>query len=401
MNFKSVRSPLLIVTILLIGGGSWFAWQRLSAPSPEARYRQQEVKTGDLTQNVSANGSLSPVTLVNVGTQVSGTVRKLHVDFNDVVKAGQILAELDDSILKAAAAQSEASIASANATLDLARANEARIRSLFAQEYVSRQELDQSVQAMRAAEAALRLARAQNDRDRANLGYSVIRSPVSGVVVDRQIDVGQTVAASFQTPVLFKIAQDLKEMQIYTTFAEADIGSIRVGQPVRFTVDAFPNRSFKGAVKQLRLNPTTTQNVVTYNVVVEVENPEQILLPGMTAYVSIAVANRKDALLVPNAALRFRPPAEKKAAAGQEGEAGPGPGSKPGGSGKRRDAASGTVHILENGVLKPVQIGIGITDNRFTEVSSGDLKAGDRVVTGEALPPPDTSGGSSFRLRMF
>jgi len=398
MNFKSVRSPLLIVTILLIGGGSWFAWQRLSAPSPEARYRQQEVKTGDLTQNVSANGSLSPVTLVNVGTQVSGTVRKLHVDFNDVVKAGQILAELDDSILKAAAAQSEASIASANATLDLARANEARIRSLFAQEYVSRQELDQSVQAMRAAEAALRLARAQNDRDRANLGYSVIRSPVSGVVVDRQIDVGQTVAASFQTPVLFKIAQDLKEMQIYTTFAEADIGSIRVGQPVRFTVDAFPNRSFKGAVKQLRLNPTTTQNVVTYNVVVEVENPEQILLPGMTAYVSIAVAERKEALTVPNAALRFRP--NETADGGQTGN-GAAARSGEGEKRKRREAGSGTLHVLADGRLKALSVQLGITDNRVTEIVGGELKAGDRVVVGENLAGAAPGNASSFRLRMF
>ena len=199
-----MKRPLALTLLLLAAGVlAFFLWRQSQTLSPEQRYKLQEAVVADLTQNVSANGTLSPVTLVNVGTQVSGTVKKLHVDFNDIVKAGQVLAELDDSLLVAAAGQSEANIASAIASLDLARANEERNKSLFAQEYVSRQEFDQAVQARRAAEAALRLARAQNDRDRANLGYSVIRSPVSGVVVDRQIDLGQTVAASFQTPVLF------------------------------------------------------------------------------------------------------------------------------------------------------------------------------------------------------
>lgn len=392
------RPFILVLVTLLVGASIFFIWRQSNALSPEQRYKLQEAVVADLVQTVSANGTLSPVTLVNVGTQVSGTVKKLHVDFNDVVKAGQILVELDDSILVAAAGQSEANIASATASLDLARANEARIQSLFAQEYVSRQELDQSVQARRSAEAALRLARAQNDRDRANLSYSVIRSPVSGVVIDRQIDVGQTVAASFQTPVLFKIAQDLAQMQIYTTFAEADIGTIRVGQPVRFTVDAFPNRSFRGAVKQLRLNPTTTQNVVTYNVVVAVENPDHVLLPGMTAYVSIVVSEKKDALTVANAALRYRPagePAKAEASSSKD--------SKENGErrSKRRESGSGTVHVLVDGRLKPVAVNIGITDNRNTEIIGGDLKAGDRVVVGENLPSPPGGSASGVRLRMF
>lgn len=411
---KRILARPLILALLLVAAGAvaFFIWRQNAALAPEVRYKLQEAVVAEITQSVSANGTLSPVTLVNVGTQVSGTVKKLHVDFNDLVKAGQVLAELDDSLLVAAAGQSEANIASAIASLDLARANEERNKSLFAQEYISRQELDQAVQARRAAEASLRLARAQNDRDRANLGYSVIRSPVSGVVVDRQIDLGQTVAASFQTPVLFKIAQDLAQMQIYTSFAEADIGNIRVDQPVRFTVDAFPNRSFKGKVKQLRLNPTTTQNVVTYNVVVEVENPDQILLPGMTAYVSIVVAQKKEVLTVPNAALRFRPSAEAGKAGGKtgaEGATGPAAGAgssngAPAGGerrGKKRDAGTGTVHVLVNGELKPVTVNIGITDNRNTEVSGGDLKAGDRVVLGENLPAADPSSGSGVRLRMF
>jgi HlyD family secretion protein len=334
------------------------------------------------------------------------------VDFNDLVAKGQILAELDDAIYSAQVRQSDASMASARAALQLAHANETRMQELFRQEYVSRQELDQAVQAREAAAAQLRLVSAQNDRDRANLGYSVIRSPVSGVVVDRQIDVGQTVAASFQTPTLFKIAQDLTQMQIYTTFAEADIGAIRVGQPVRFNVDAFPNRSFQGKVKQVRLNPTTQQNVVTYNVVVAVENPEKLLMPGMTAYVNIAVAQRKDVLLVPNTALRFKP---DSAMSGEKptGTAGPpspmaGPAGmnagRPGGEARKRDSASGTVYVIEDGQLKPVKVSVGITDSRFTEVVGGELAEGRKVVTGENLPAQNNNAGASgstFRLRLF
>jgi HlyD family secretion protein len=410
---RNTQIALLAGAVCLLGLG-YYLFQKQAAANPETRYKTQAVTKGEVTQTVSANGTLNPVTLVSVGTQVSGTVKKLHVDFNDQVKAGQVLAELDDAIFSAQVRQSDASVASAQAALGLARASEARLKSLFQQEYVSRQELDQAVQAREAAEAQLRLTRAQNDRDRANLGYSVIRSPVSGVVVDRQIDIGQTVAASFQTPTLFKIAQDLTQMQIYTTFAEADIGNIRVDQPVRFTVDAFPNRNFRGKVKQIRLNPTTQQNVVTYNVVVAVENPEQILLPGMTAYVSIAVAQRKDVLLVPNTALRFKPAdADKGDKAGEKANsesskaaAGSRPGGQPGGGERRRrETGSGTVYVLEEGQLKPMKVGTGITDSRVTELSGGELKEGDKVVTGENLPTAtnaaSSSASSTFRMRLF
>ena len=407
------KSAILAVAACLLAGFAYYFYQKQAAASPENRYKTQAIGKGDVTQTVSANGTLNPVTLVNVGTQVSGTVKKLYVDFNDQVRQGQILAELDDSLYSAQVRQSDASMANARAALALARATEARMQSLFRDEYVSRQELDQAVQARASAEAQLRLAKAQNDRDRANLGYSVIRSPVSGVVIARQIDVGQTVAASFQTPTLFQIAQDLTQMQIYTTFAEADIGAIRVDQPVRFNVDAFPNRSFQGKVKQLRLNPTTQQNVVTYNVVVAVDNPEQILLPGMTAYVSIAVAQKKDVLLMPNTALRYKPTEPEKGdkAGGKAAEApaksanGARPGGAPGGGAekRRRDTGSGTVHVLEDGRLKPLKIGIGITDSRFTEVTGGELKEGDKVVTGENLPGPENAAASSgtFRMRLF
>lgn len=392
---------LLAAALLTLAGLGYHFYQKQAGLEPARRYKTHLLKRGEVIQTVSANGTLNPVTLVSVGTQVSGTVKRLHVDFNDQVKAGQVLAELDDAIYSAQVRQSDASVASARAALALARANEARLRELFRQEYVSRQELEQAVQAREAAEAQLRLARAQNDRDRANLGYSVIRSPVSGVVVDRQVDVGQTVAASFQTPTLFKIAQDLTRMQIYTNFAEADIGAIRVGQPVRFNVDAFPNRSFEGRVRQVRLNPTTQQNVVTYNVVIEVDNPEQILLPGMTAYVSIVVARRQDVLLVPNAALRFRP-AEAAGENGRGAAAG-GEGRPGGGEKRRRETVSGTVYVLEEGRLRPVKVGLGITDSRFTEVTDGALKEGDAVIVGENLPaaPAAASPSTTFRLRLF
>ena len=411
---KKIGKILLGVTVVagLIGGGIWYSKQR-AAQNPEQRYKLLTLEKGDVTQTVSANGTLNPVVLVSVGTQVSGTVKKLYVDFNDHVKKGQALLELDDALVSATERQSAASVANAQATLELAQANEARIRQLFAQEYVSKQEFDQSRQALKSARAQLALARAQNDRDQANLNFTVIRSPVDGVVIDRVVDLGQTVAASFQTPVLIKIAQDLSEMRIDTSFAEADIGSLREGQKAKFTVDAFPSRNFIGDVQQIRLNPTNQQNVVTYNVRINVANPEQVLLPGMTAYVNIAVAQHNDVLLVPNAALRFKPAdaAEKKPENGQKpastaatspgdggGTAGKGSGDK---KGKKRDGQSGTVYVLVGEEIKPVSVQLGITDNRNTEIVGGDLKVGDRVITGENNNGNASGKPSSVGMRMF
>ena len=400
MMNKLLRSRIaLLVLVASIIIAAAFGYQRLNKIPLEQQYRLQTLENGDVSLTVSANGTINPVTLVNVGTQVSGTVKKLYVDFNSKVEKGQVLLELDDALLAAQQKQSLANVQSANATLELAAANEARMRSLFVQEYVSRQELDTAVQARKAAEAQLQLTHATVEKDRANLAYSVIRSPVSGVVVDRSVDVGQTVAASLQTPTLFKIAQDLSKMQIDANFAEADIGSIRVGQTVRFTVDAFAGRNFQGVVKLVRLNPTTVQNVVTYDVVINVDNPEQILLPGMTAYVSIAIAERKDVLLVPNAALRFKP-----AIAGNQKRGGHPGGAPNGAAAPKRDVFAGKVYVLEQGELTPLNVSLGITDNRNTEITGGDLKAGDQVIVGEAQADKSkSSGGSGSRppMRMF
>ncbi|MDD2741709.1 MAG: efflux RND transporter periplasmic adaptor subunit [Rhodocyclaceae bacterium] len=412
----------IILGLGLIGalaGGAWWYSNQQAAQNPEQRYKLATLEKGEVTQTVSANGTLNPVVLVSVGTQVSGTVRKLYVDFNDKVEAGQPLLELDAALLTALVKQSDANVSSASAALELAQANEARMRSLFAQEYVSRQEYETTRQVLKSATAQLALARATQERDRVNLSNTTIRSPVSGVVVDRVVDLGQTVAASFQTPVLIKIAQDLSEMRIDTSFAEADIGNLREGQKARFTVDAFPDRSFSGEVQQIRLNPTNQQNVVTYNVRVSVANKDQALLPGMTAYVSIGVAKRQEVLLLPNAALRFKPAdfADKAEKAEKNGpkpastatlSPGMGAGADGGGvpaksgagkPGKKRDGQSGTVYVLAGDEIKPVSVQIGITDNRNTEVLSGDLKAGDRVVTGENIGPAKKA--SSVGMRMF
>jgi HlyD family secretion protein len=299
-------------------------------------------------------------------------------------------------LLAAQLKQSSANVLNATASLELATANEARTRGLFAQEYVSKLELDTAVQARKSAAAQLQLNMAVVEKDSANLAYSVIRSPVAGVVIDRTVDVGQTVAASLQTPTLFKIAQDLSKMQIDALFAEADIGNIRVGQKVKFSVDAFAGRNFMGEVRQIRMNPTSLQNVVTYDVVINVDNPEQILMPGMTAYVGIAVAQRKDALLVPNAALRFKPSNAVADTAKPNGKPDAERGGKPDaarGEGKpKRDNFTGKVYVLEKGALKPITVSLGITDNRNTEIVGGDLKIGDQIVISETLGKSGNGG---------
>lgn len=377
MNVKkvfSLRNGILLLLAIVIAG----AFVSCSkSKGDKQRYRTEDVSTGRIEQTVSANGTLNPVTLVSVGTQVSGTVQKLYTDFNARVEQGQVLMELDDSLLRAAVQQSEANIASAQSALSLAQSNMQRLQPLAKDGFASQQELDQAKQALKEAQARVAQTTAQLAKDRANLGYTVIRSPVSGVVVSRAVDVGQTVAASFQTPELFKIAKDLREMQIDAYFSEADVGRIRVGQSVKFRVDAFPNESFKGLVKQVRLNPKTDSNVVTYDVVVAVDNPEEKLLPGMTAYVDVRLAEKEDVLRLPNAALRFHPEdgdEDKKDSGDNAG------GGKGKGKGKRQaDEHVATVYVLDGEALKKVTVQTGIADRRYTEVVSG-LKANSAVV---------------------
>ena len=395
---RSSMSGLLLraAIVLILAAAAWAGWNLWSKRTQlplEARYEFEEVTIGDITQTVTANGTVNPVGLVNVGTQVSGTVQKLYVDFNDEVKAGQVLLELDPTTTQATVDQTTGELASAEATLRLVQAEEARMRELFAQEYVSRQDLERAIQAREAAQAQVRVVRGKLRRDRANLGYTVIRSPVAGVVVSREVDVGQTVAASFQTPTLFKIARDLSRMQIDSNVAEADIGKVRVGQSVRFSVDAFPDRRFEGKVQQIRLAPITEQNVVTYNVVVEVANPDQVLLPGMTAYLSIVTDTRENVLRLPNAALRFRPSEAQSGGAATT--------ANPAGRGSGLPASK--VYVRRGEMLEPVEVSVGITDGRYSVVTGGVLKAGDRVAVEELQGERKANGTASqpFRFRAF
>ncbi len=425
MKFLS-HSKIIISVILLValaGIAWWFTPEKISQ---EDRYVTASLKRGSIAQIVSANGALNPVRLVSVGSQVSGIVRKLYVDFNDRVQVGQILLELDPSLAEAQLQQSAASVLSAEASLELAKSNEARVRNLFAQEFVSRQELDQSVQALKLAQAQMAVAKAQAGRDHTNRVNTVIRSPISGVVVSREVDLGQTVAASFTAPTLFKIAQDLRKMQIDSSYSEADVGKIRVGQIATFRVDAFMDKEFKGSVRQVRLNPKTEQNVVTYNVVISVENPEMLLMPGMTAYVNITIAQRDDALLVPNAALRFRPlepitrveklsapeaKTEDKSSMVNDSDAKKSEPKKletTKSLGKDQidkkvvvtqiQGSTSTIYVLENGQPKPIKIQTGITDNRYTEVVGSELNESMNVIVEDKLQAAKkpVTGGRRF-----
>lgn len=399
------RWTALLLTVGLIGGG-YALYRQAKAPKPGERYLTAEITQGPVAQAVSANGTLNPVKLVSVGTQVSGTVKTLYTDFNARVKENQILAQLDDSLLRAQLGQSEANLSSARASLALAQSNFARIDQLFKQEYVSRQEYDQSRQALLAAQAAVAQTSAAVQKDRTNLGYTTIRSPVSGIVISRDIDVGQTVAASLQTPTLFKIAQDLRQMQIDSSFAEADVGQIKTGQAVTFRVDAFPGREFKGQVKEVRLNPTTQQNVVTYDVVVSVDNPEEILLPGMTAYVNVNLAARENTVLIPSAALRFRPAANNKAGNGKPAnERGNQPRAAGGPRSGEGSSRGSTVYILQDNQPKAVRVKLGIGDGKFSELVEGDLKPGDRLIVEdtwqESAKKPGAANQQRPPMRMF
>lgn len=401
---KIIKKLIYVVILAVVAAGAYYYYQQSHQVKPEDLYRLDEVTQGDIEQTVSANGTLNPVILVSVGTQISGIVRKLYVDFNDTVEKGQVLLELDSALFTAQITQSKSSVRNNQASVDLAIANEKRMRELYAQEYVSAQELDTAVQVLKSAKAQLDSARGLLARDQTNLDFTIIRSPVSGIVVNRVVDVGQTVAASFQTPTLIQIAQDLAKMQIDTSFAEADIGKIKDGQTVKFNVDAFPNRNFEGVVKQVRLNSTNTSNVVTYNVVVSVDNTDLTLLPGMTAYVNIAVAKAEQSLLVPNAALRYKPTvnAEDSAMGDKKPASGNGEGRRKNSDRKRMksdDLTAGKIYVLRAGTPAPVRVNVGITDGRSTAISSPDLAVGDKVIVGELQADGQAQAGGRNAMR--
>src|SRR2546429_1497761 len=273
-----------------------------------ANYQTATVTRGAITQAVTATGTLNPVVNVQVGSQVSGNIVKLFVDFNSQVKAGQVVAQIDPALFQATVTQAEGDLASAQAGLELAKVNAMRTQDLFTRKTSSQADLDQAMANLHTAEASVKIKQGALDKARADLDHCTITSPIDGVVISRSVDVGQTVAASLQAPVIFAIANDLTKMQIDANVAEADVGGVAVDQDVDFTVDAFPTRTFQGKVVQVRNAPITVQNVVTYDTVIGVGNPDQKLKPGMTANVSIVAAHRDDTVKIPNSALRFRMP---------------------------------------------------------------------------------------------
>jgi HlyD family secretion protein len=371
-----------------------------------ANYQTAEVTRGSITQAVTATGTLNPVVTVQVGSQVSGNIAKLFADFNSQVKAGQVVAQIDPAIFQATVTQAEGDLASAKAALELAKITAARTQELFARKTSSQADVDQAIATLHQAEANVKIKQGALDKAKADLDHCTITSPIDGVVISRSVDVGQTVAASLQAPVIFAIANDLTKMQIDANVAEADVGVVTIDQNVDFTVDAFPMQIFHGKVVQVRNAPITVQNVVTYDTVIGVSNPELKLKPGMTANVSIIIAHRDDVLLIKNAALRYRPPDATPVEAKQSV---PGRGARRGGAGDagaRERRAERTVYVLPNFAShpRPVQIKTGISDGIMTEVVEG-LKEGDRAVTAEltsttAAPSPPTNpfGGGPRRF---
>lgn len=339
-----------------------------------AKFRTDKVVRGDVAATVTATGTVNAVTTVLVGTQVSGTIKDIYVDFNSRVKKGQVIARIDPATLEAQVEQAKANALSAAANLEKAEAaliDSKRImnrnQELYPKNMLARSEMDTSETNYVSAKAQVSVSKAQVAQAEAalkiseiNLRYTKILSPVDGTVVSRNVDVGQTVAASFQTPTLFNIAQDLTKMQIDTSVAEADIGKITVDQPVEFTVDAYPEITFKGKVSEIRNAPIIVQNVVTYNVVVKVDNRELKLKPGMTANVSIIVSEKKGVLKLPNAALRFRPSDDRGKAA-----------SRYKGSG---------VWIIENEQPNRINVTTGISNGNYTELVSGEIKEGQELI---------------------
>jgi HlyD family secretion protein len=348
-----------------------------------ASYQTATIARGPITQAVTATGTLNPVVNVQVGSQVSGNIAKLFVDFNSQVKAGQVVAQIDPALFQATVTQAEGDVASAQAALELAKVNATRNQELFARKTSSQADLDQAMAALHTAEANVKIKQGALDKARADLDHCTITSPIDGVVISRSVDVGQTVAASLQAPVIFAIANDLTKMQIDANVAEADVGVVKIDQNVDFTVDAFPMETFHGKVVQVRNAPITVQNVVTYDTVIGVSNPELKLKPGMTANVSIVVAHKDDVLQIKNAALRYRPPDATSVATTRTGTSRSG---RPvgGRSGGPHEMAQRTVYVLPFAASRPEprQIKTGISDGIMTEVVDG-LKEGDRVVTAE------------------
>jgi HlyD family secretion protein len=394
---KKILTGILIAAVL--GIAAFFSFGN---KEKEVNFRTEKVIVGDIISTVTATGTVNAVTTVLVGTQVSGTIKNIYADFNSPVKKGQVIALIDPATFDAQVAQARANLLSAKANLEKSEATLVdskrtmeRNRELFSKNLIARSDLDTAETNYETAKAQVSVSKAQVAQTEAalriaetNLGYTKILSPVDGVVISRNVDIGQTVAASFQTPTLFTIAQDLTKMQIDTNVDEADIGNMKVGQDVEFSVDAYPDITFKGRVSQVRNAPTIVENVVTYDVVVGVDNPARengnspLLKPGMTANVSIVLQHKEAAIKIPNAALRFSPEAEDKdRTQRRQREKGPG------------------VWVLENGKAKRVPVKTGISDGSYTELVSGNISQGQELIIDSLVKQKDNNSNRAPRPR--
>lgn len=385
------------VAVVLLGLGlSVRVW---TGGAPEVSYTRSQVARQDIQQTVSSTGTLEAVTTVDVGTQVSGRITELLVDYNDDVASGQILAQIDPVLLKAEVESAQATLTQRRASAALARQELERTEYLAAREAATPQELQVAEAATVEGNALVRSAQVALNRAQRNLEYATIVSPIDGTVVSREVEVGQTVNAGTSTPTLYTLVGDLDEMQILATVDEADIGVLKPDQAATFTVQAWPDRSFEGKVRKVRLQSTTTDSVVTYTAVIDVPNEERLLLPGMTTSVDFVVAEAENVLAVPRAALRFKPDREAlpERPKGERSKAG---GGQRGGESKQEagDEEWGTVWISdEGGDLRPLRVRIGLSDAAMVEVSGEGLEEGLHVVTGQQAVGESEASSSPFQ----
>lgn len=389
------RFLTIVLVLASVTGAVYGAWRYFNADVAPMRYRTAVIERGSLSRLVTATGTVNPVSTVQVGSQVSGTIREIFVDFNSPVEHGQRVAQIDPRPFAFKVQQAEANLATAQAQvvkdqadLDFKRQVLKRTRELFERNLIAKQDVEAAERDYNQLQAQLQLDQARVMQEsaaleeaRVNLGYTDIVSPVNGIVVSRNVDVGQTVASSFQTPVLFLIARDLTKMQVNASVNESDIGEIAEQQQAFFMVDAYPERKFWGVVTQVRNSPQTVQNVVTYDVVVSVDNAELLLKPGMTANISIVSAHRENVLKVPLAALRFRPPTEKETEKNNNFQhdqlAEPRTGN-----GRHEQQEQRRVWVQgKNKQLQPVPVQVGINDEQFAELLNDELTEGSQVVT--------------------
>ncbi len=413
---------IIVVVVLGAAVAAYFLFGKTKKTVIE--WRTAKIEKGDIQVTVRASGTLSADTTVQVGTQVSGIINKINVDFNSVVKKGQVIAILDTTFLAQAVDDARASLKRAEIQVNQSKRDFDRTKVLFDQKVLAQADYDLSLSTYETAVTNASSAQAALNRAKINLRYSTIIAPISGVVVSRAVDVGQTVAASFSTPTLFTIANDLTKMQVQANIDEGDIGKIQVGLDVKFTVDAYPELSFNGTVRQVRLLPVVTQNVVNYTVIIDVPNPDLKLLPGMTANITVMVKEVKDILKVPTTALRFTPPQEyldemmknlpdsikkkreKWAAQGGRGGSGGMSGGMPGTGGGMQGAPQGgtrswgdrprrsdfgMVWVKTGDSIKPRRVHTGLSDGLNTEVT-GKINAGDEVITGSTSPTVAATG---------